>query len=131
ELHLFGVPLASEADDLMRRSAGLPVTWHGRYELDDLAARAADLDLALFPSRAHETYSMVLEEAISMRLPVVVSDRRAPPRPVAGFGRVVGVGDARELHAALVEFLDHPERLAAMGGAPPPARPAAGPPPAR
>jgi len=120
ELHLYGVPLAAEAAGLERLAAGLPVTWHGRFELDDLAADAAALDLALLPSRAHETYSMVLEEAISMRLPVVVSDRGAPPRRVAGFGRVVPVEDARALHATLVELLDHPERLAAMRAALPP-----------
>jgi alpha-1,6-mannosyltransferase len=120
ELHLFGVPLAAEADDLKRRAAGLPVTWHGHYDLDDFARRAADLDLAVLPSRAHETYSMVLEEAIAMRLPVVVSDRGAPPRRVAGFGRIVRVEDARELQATLAELLDHPERLAAMRAALPP-----------
>lgn len=53
ELHLFGVPLAAEAEELRRLSSGLPVTWHGRYELDELARRAADLDVAVFPSRAH------------------------------------------------------------------------------
>jgi glycosyltransferase involved in cell wall biosynthesis len=120
ELHLFGVPLAAEAADLERRAAGLPVTWHGDYDLADFAIRAADLDLAVFPSRAHETYSMVLEEAIAMRLPVVVSDRGAPPRRVAGFGRIVRVEDARELQATLAELLDHPERLAAMRAALPP-----------
>ena len=120
ELHLFGVPLAAEADDLKRRAAGLPVTWHGHYELDDFVRRAADLDLAVLPSRAHETYSMVLEEAIAMHLPVVVSDRGAPPRRVAGFGRVVKVEDARALQATLAELLDHPERLSAMRAALPP-----------
>jgi glycosyltransferase involved in cell wall biosynthesis len=120
ELHLFGVLLAAETDELKRRAAGLPVTWHGHYELADFARRAADLDLALLPSRAHETYSMVLEEAIALRLPVVVSDRGAPPRRVAGFGRVVRVEDARELQATLSELLDHPERLAALRAALPP-----------
>jgi len=120
ELHLFGVPLAAEVDDLKRRASGLPVTWHGHYELDEFARRAADLDLAVLPSRAHETYSIVLEEAIALRLPVVVSDRGAPPRRVAGFGRVVKVEDARALQATLAELLDHPERLSAMRAALPP-----------
>jgi glycosyltransferase involved in cell wall biosynthesis len=119
ELHLFGVPLAAEEATLRELATGLPVTWHGHYELAGLAARAPDLDLALFPSRAYETYSMVVEEAIALRLPLVVSDRGAPATRVAGFGRVVPVGDSKALRETLAELLDHPERLdemrAAMG----------------
>jgi glycosyltransferase involved in cell wall biosynthesis len=128
ELHLFGEPLAAEAAELRAGSRGLPVTWHGGYDLDSLAAAAGTLDLALFPSRAHETYSLVVEEAIAAGLPVVVSDRGAPALriavapPAAPFGRAIPVADGHALRATLGEFMDHPGRLAAMRAALP-ARP--------
>jgi glycosyltransferase involved in cell wall biosynthesis len=122
ELHLLGVPAPSEERSLRELAAGLPVTWHGRYEFAGLAARAPDLDLAVFPSRAHETYSLVVEEAIALKLPLVVSDRGAPPTRVAGFGRIVPVEDSRALQATLAELLDHPERLATMRASTPPPR---------
>lgn len=124
ELHCYGDPLASDAD-LIAEGAGLPVIWHGAYELADLAAAAGAFDLAVFPSRAHETFSMVVEEAIALGLPPVVSDRGAPPRrlrtgarsvPGAAttFGRIVPVEDARALRATLSELMEHPEQIESM-----------------
>ncbi len=123
ELHCYGSPLGKETAPLRAAAAGLPVTWHGDYDLDALALAAAELDLALFPSRAHETYSLVLEEAIALGLPVIVSDRGAPPRRIGAvgrddssgsFGRAVAVEDSSALRATLAELMDHPERLDAM-----------------
>jgi glycosyltransferase involved in cell wall biosynthesis len=114
ELHCYGKPLAAEATTLQEAARGLPVTWHGEYDLDRLAAAAPQLDLAVFPSRAHETYSLVVEEAIALGLPMIVSDRGAPARRIAAFGRAVAVEDASSLRATLSELMEHPERLDAM-----------------
>jgi glycosyltransferase involved in cell wall biosynthesis len=123
ELQLFGTPLAADAAALRAAAAGLPVTWRGAYELEALAAEAGRLDLALFPSRAHESYSLVVEEAIALGLPPVVSDRGAPRARVgSAFGRVVPVEDAGALRATLSELMEHPERLDAMRAALPPPR---------
>jgi len=117
ELDLFGEPAPGEAEPLRAAAAGLPVRWHGDYDLAKLAAAAGNCDLALFPSRARETFSFVVEEAIALGLPLVVSDRGAPARRVAGFGRVIAVDDERPLVATLSRFMDHPEELAAMRAA--------------
>jgi glycosyltransferase involved in cell wall biosynthesis len=119
-LDLLGAPVAGEEAELRRLADGLPVRWHGAYDAARLAAVVGDCDVAIFPSRARETFSFVVEEAIALGLPVVVSDRGAPARRVAGFGRVVAVDDAAPLVATLTAFLDRPETLAAMRAALPP-----------
>ncbi|MBK8974618.1 MAG: glycosyltransferase [Planctomycetes bacterium] len=73
ELHVFG-----EAHDvayrerLQRRSARMPVTFHGRFEVRDLAS--APGDYAVLPSICHESYGLVLDEARCLGLPVLASD---------------------------------------------------------
>lgn len=119
-LDLLGAPVAGEEAELRRLADGLPVRWHGAYDLSRLAAVVAECDVAVFPSRARETFSFVVEEAIALGLPVVVSDLGAPARRVAGFGRVIAVADAAPLVATLAAFLDRPETLVAMRAALPP-----------
>jgi len=114
ELHCFGAPLPAEAEALRAQASGLPVRWHGAYDLARLAAAAAHLDLAVFPSRAHETYSLAVEEAIAIGLPLLVSDRGAPARRIGAFGRAAAVEDSRALRATLSELMAHPDRLDAM-----------------
>jgi glycosyltransferase involved in cell wall biosynthesis len=128
ELHLFGAPLPAEDAPLRELARGLPVTWHGDYTLERLAAAAAHLDLALFPSRAFETWSFVVDESFALGLPVVVSNRGAPARRVvasgpAAFGRVVAVEDASALRATLSELMERPDLLDSMRASlPAPAR---------
>lgn len=114
ELHLFGGLLEADAADLRRLAEGLPVTFHGPFERSDLARAAGDLDLAVFPSRAFETYSLVLEEALALGLPAVVSDRGALPDRVGRAGRAVAVEDSRALVEVLQRLRDHPEELQAL-----------------
>lgn len=120
ELDLFGEPVAGEADALHAAAAELPVRWHGRYDFAQIAAAVPNCDLAVFPSRARETYSLVVEEAIALGLPLVVSDRGAPARRVGAFARVVAVDDERPLIATLAELMDHPATLDALRAALPP-----------
>ena len=55
----------------------------GSYGPDD-PHPALDLDLAVFPSLCHETYGLVVEEALAHGVPVVVSSRGALPERAAG-----------------------------------------------
>jgi glycosyltransferase involved in cell wall biosynthesis len=77
----------------------------------------ADLDVLAFPSVEPESYGLVLVEALASGTPVVASDHGGPPEIVAratsGTARVVPVGDAEALAAALLDLLpEHtsPER---------------------
>jgi glycosyltransferase involved in cell wall biosynthesis len=69
----------------------------------------ADLDVLAFPSVEPESYGLVLVEALASGTPVVASDHGGPPEIVAraapGRGRVVPVGDAPALAAALLELV--------------------------
>ncbi len=47
----------------------------GQYDGASLARLAAQSDLALFPSRMHESYGLVLDEAHALGLPAWTSDR--------------------------------------------------------
>jgi glycosyltransferase involved in cell wall biosynthesis len=59
-------------ESLRRRSELLPVTFHGRFEPGDLARIAADY--AILPSTCHESYGLVLDEALCLGLPVIAAD---------------------------------------------------------
>lgn len=93
---------------------------HGRYEADQLEELAAAADLAVFPSLARESYGMVVDEALRLGLPVLVSDRGALAERVGGRGLAFPVEEPGPLAQLLRSFLEDPGRLAALQAAPPP-----------
>lgn len=115
EAHLFGKPVTEEYGRLLReKAAGLPVTFHGAYRPEDLAA--FEFDAAVIPSTAAESYSFVLDEAFALGLPAIVSDRGALPERAGAAGLVFRAGDAADLAGRLREIAsDEPlrSRLAA------------------
>lgn len=117
EVHLFGPLLAADEAALRARGERVAAHFHGPYDLDRLRAHAPRLDLAVFPSRAYETYSLVRDEAVALGLPLVVSNRGALPERVGNFGRVVSLEEPAALRSVLQELLDHPEALARMRAA--------------
>lgn len=99
ELHLYGRADVAfrEAADACAAQHGVRPHWHGGYDPVDRHP-AADLDLAVFPSLCHETYGLVVDEALDRGTPVVVSEAGAlPERVVAGGGLSVPMGAAAEL----------------------------------
>ena len=76
---------------------------------DDIPDVMADLDVLAFPSVEPESYGLVLVEALASGTPAVASDHGGAPEIVAratpGSARVVPVGDARALAAALLDLL--------------------------
>jgi LmbE family N-acetylglucosaminyl deacetylase/glycosyltransferase involved in cell wall biosynthesis len=103
ELHLHGNVLEPEyRERLEERSGSLKVFFHGDFS--DLEALAEGMDLAVFPSLARESYSMVLDEALALGLPVVVSDAGALPERVGEAGRIVPRGDSKALGRTLAEL---------------------------
>jgi glycosyltransferase involved in cell wall biosynthesis len=114
-LHLFGkiVPdrLEREMRDLVE---GLPVTFHGVYSLEQIAA--ARLHLAVIPSPCFETFCFVLDEAHELGLPVVVSDLGALSARAGPGGLCFAPGDANDLARVLSAVLASPDQLAARTG---------------
>jgi len=79
--------------DAQFKSPASHVVSHGKYSAEDLSGRISDIapHLALFLSRAPETYSLSVDEALDCGVPVLVSPRGAPAERVArdGVGWVV------------------------------------------
>lgn len=77
-LVLPGTQVEAGFDDELRAAAGeLEIEFPGRFDAAELRAHAQRADLAAFPSRAEESYGLVIEEALALGLPVWVSDRGA------------------------------------------------------
>lgn len=97
--------------ELHRRSEGLAIRWSGPYDGRSLVARCAEADLAAFPSRAWESYGLVVDEAHALGLPTWVSDRGAPRERVGGAGRVLPARNPGAWARAFQELLDQPQML--------------------
>ena len=93
-LILAGRELEPGFDELLRSEAGsLQLELHGSYDARELRRLARGCDLAAFPSRAFESYGLVVEEALALGLPTWVSDRGALPEVLhraAHFGSLPG-----------------------------------------
>ena len=115
ELHYFGDAVEDAVDEEIRAAAaGVSVTFHGRYDLVDLPRRIREvggLHLACQPSRAYESYGLVVDEAAAMALPVWVSDRGAPRERIGSAGRVLSAARPEAWSAALNEVLANPSVL--------------------
>ncbi len=73
---------------------------------------ARESDLAVFCSTAAETYSLVVDEALALGLPVIVADRGAAPERAGPAGFVVPVGRADALAELLARLLADSSALA-------------------
>lgn len=102
-------------EELRRRGATLEMRFLGAYTLATLAdelVAAGGAHLAALPSRASESYGLVLDEAHALGLPVWVSDLGALPERVAGAGRVLPANDREAWRSAFSELLRTPGMLA-------------------
>lgn len=88
--------------------------WIGPDAVRDLLAKA---DILVLPSVAHESFGLVLIEAMATGLPVVASRVGGIPEVVVDgeTGRLVPAADATALKTALGELLDDPPRRLEMG----------------
>jgi len=119
-LHLFGTSPSAAYERLLRgRSRGLPVTFHGSFGFEDLAR--TDLDVAVLPSLCRESYSLVLDEAMELCIPVLVSDRGALPERIGEAGFPFRPNDPEDLARRLDALVEEPEELErARASIPPP-----------
>jgi glycosyltransferase involved in cell wall biosynthesis len=115
ELLLLGSEVEAEFDASLRREArGVAVKFLGGYERDTLATRVRDAGgahLAALPSRAFESYGLVVDEALALGLSTWVSDRGAPKERVGDAGRVLPAADPLAWSRAFAEVLADPARL--------------------
>lgn len=104
-LVILGEPIdADHAAELLDAAEGLDVSFAGAYEPGETAALAGHVDLACFPSRAEETFGLVVAEARAAGLPVLVSDRGALHEGVGEAGEALPANDPAAWAARLVEL---------------------------
>ncbi len=108
-----------QAEAMARAAAGLPIVFPGFQNQTSLARMFGLVDLFVLPSR-HEPWGLVVNEAMSAGLPVIVSDEVGcwPDLVQDGVnGQVFEAGHVEGLADALVAVLEDPERLGRMGEA--------------
>jgi glycosyltransferase involved in cell wall biosynthesis len=109
-------PLRQECQ-LFARDAGLPAVFTGFLNQSKLANAFVAADVLVLPSE-HETWGIVVNEAMWSGLPCIVSDQVgcAPDLVAAqGTGEVFPLHDETALAAAMVRFARDPERRRAGG----------------
>ncbi len=124
ELHLAG----SEAETsvvakLRAAAAGLRVTFHGPFGAGGLPGHPVTAVHAMVnATRAHETWGLVLDEAIALRLPMVLPRAGAFPEHVGEHRGALFYppGDAGALAASLARLATEPDLLATLRAQLPP-----------
>ncbi|MGH2363009.1 MAG: glycosyltransferase, partial [bacterium] len=113
QVHLFGTSLDKNYERrLLQLASGISVQFHGAYRPADL--NTFDLNLAVFPSIASESYSFALDEAFRLFITVIVSDHGAPPERIGRAGLIFQREDAAALAGQIQRVLDEPELLGVM-----------------
>ncbi len=117
DAHLIVIGDGPYREELEKQLAGLPVTFTGFLEGDELPKAIASADVKLFPS-CTDTWGNAPLEAQASGLPVVVSDLGGPADLM--LDGVTGIKfkarDARGLYDAMVALMDASTR-SSMGGA--------------
>ena len=93
------------------------VTFHGRYEHRDLADHAvAGAHLFVTATRAHESFSLVLDEAIELGLGCLVPDLGACGERAGqvDWATTFGTGDSDSLASLLDQLGDHPDQVRSL-----------------
>lgn len=112
EVHHYGRSLDSEyVDALTARAKWTRLYLHGTYDLETMRRDFGSYDAAVFPSLYRETHGVVVDEALALGLPVLVSDLGAPPERVGARGRAVPAGDVSAMAAEIDNWLRDSERL--------------------
>ena len=116
ELHLVVVGEGPYLEEMQRQLRGLPVTFTGYLEGEELTGCYASSDIFVFPS-ATDTFGNVVLEAQASGLPVIVTDFGGPCENLIEdkTGLIVEAGNADAMARAILRFSsDHPELLQYM-----------------
>lgn len=115
ELHLVVVGDGPYSEEMSNKLAGLPVTFTGYLEGNELAQCYASSDVFVFPS-ATDTFGNVVLEAQASGLPVIVTDFGGPCENLIEdkTGLIVEAGNVDALSRAILRLCDHPELLQYM-----------------
>jgi len=108
-----GLRAKISAAGLMQR-----VRWLGFVQQESLSAAYLSSNLFVLPTRGHEGWGVVVQEAMAARLPVLVSDRVGAGADLIRNSRVGAIFAANDLPAlttTIERFVSQPEQLSDMG----------------
>lgn len=104
---LLGKATAPDVDvRLATYASRLHLRREGAFDAARLERLPEEADVAVFPGTAAETYSLVVDEALALGLPVIVADRSAAPERAGDAAIVVKTGDVGDLRAAIQRLID-------------------------
>jgi glycosyltransferase involved in cell wall biosynthesis len=92
------------------------ISFHGRYDPQDVSRILDSIDVAVVPSLWYETYSFGVREAFAARVPVIASSIGVLAETVRDGenGFTFRVGDQSDLASKLQLVVDHPVALQAL-----------------
>ena len=95
--------------EMKKEVEGMPVTFTGFLEGDDLAEAYASADIFVFPSTT-DTFGNVVLEAQASGLPVIVSDQGGPKENLihGKTGFIVPAKDADAFFETVLKLMDNP-----------------------
>ncbi len=121
EVHHHGRQVdAGYVGELTQTARKARLVLHGAFDRSAMQRDFPSYDLAVFPTLFRETWGFVVDEAMALGLPVVVSDRGAPPERIGRRGVCFPAGDHHALRGLLERFLAEPLLLAELRAAAPP-----------
>lgn len=100
--------------ELEEKGAGCRLYFPGEFEDSDRVRFGELFDAAVFPFLAFETHGLVVDEALFVGLPVLVSDRGAPKDRIGSRGITFKVGDVLALRRLIEKCLENPSILIRM-----------------
>lgn len=104
-----------EEAKLMARAADDPrIEWTGHVEGADKAFLYSQADIFVLPTY-HDTWGLVVNEAMYYGLPVIVSDAAGASELISDNGVVFKAGDLKALHSAMEKLLRNPDLRRRMG----------------
>lgn len=101
---------ADYAERLVNEARGA-LRLKGPYDDATLTSVFPGYDLMVFPSLYRETHGYVVDEALQLGLPVIVSDRGAPKDRIGTRGRTFRAGDSDDLARVIGDVLCRPGAL--------------------
>ena len=103
------------ATELRQRARLANITFHGRIPHDQVWRVLADTDVLVVPSLSYESSSLISQEALAARVPVLASDLGAlRETALKGGGLVFPAGDVGALRSLLQTLIDEPAQLARL-----------------
>jgi glycosyltransferase involved in cell wall biosynthesis len=114
-IHLVVVGDGPQFEAMKRSMAGLPATFTGFMDGEDLCQAYASSDIFVFPSTT-DTFGNVILEAQASGLPVVVTDEGGPKENLipGETGFVIPASDEKQFASVLMGLIDDPDRLGRM-----------------